>query len=489
MKHSLDCDTTNYYIIFFIRKNIILLCTIIWIVKNTRRLERDSRRRILCLTPLEIYRRNAILEISKPSRNLEVKPKEAYFNTGIDRNKTQNKNNCNWLSLLSKQRAFTRRLQKDSAGLEKKIMSAAKPELKNWKEYNRNRKELRKQWREEKLVKRTKKQELEKESKNESNEHVEGTKPERKDICTVSIAVPGSILDNAQSPELRTYLAGQIARAACIYKVDELIVFDDKGDVTESEKKKIRKDDALGEGRPGCLQLARILQYLECPQYLRKYFFPIHKDLQYAGVLNPLDAPHHLRQSDESLYREGIVTNKPIKIGKGSQVNVGLLNEIHVDKVLMPGLRVTVKIPEGQPNPKKLKGIIVPPNVPRTETGIYWGYTVKLVKHLTEVLTNCQYKGGYDLTIGTSDKGTSIDEIEARSLEYRHCLIVFGGIAGLEAAVDVDPNLDVDDPSLIFHKYVNTCPQQGSRTIRTEEAILLTLAELRTKLVSKEIIS
>jgi len=27
---------------------------------------------------------------------------------------------------------------------------------------------------------------------------------------TVSIAVPGSILDNAQSPELRTYLVGQV---------------------------------------------------------------------------------------------------------------------------------------------------------------------------------------------------------------------------------------------------------------------------------------
>ena len=27
----------------------------------------------------------------------------------------------------------------------------------------------------------------------------------------------------------------------------------------------------------------RILQYLECPQYLRKYFFPVHQDLKYAG--------------------------------------------------------------------------------------------------------------------------------------------------------------------------------------------------------------
>jgi hypothetical protein len=41
-------------------------------------------------------------------------------------------------------------------------------------------------------------------------------------MCTFSIAVPGSILDNAQSPELRTYLAGQIARAACVFKVDEV---------------------------------------------------------------------------------------------------------------------------------------------------------------------------------------------------------------------------------------------------------------------------
>lgn len=38
---------------------------------------------------------------------------------------------------------------------------------------------------------------------------------------TVSIALPGSILDNAQTPELRTYLAGQIARACVIFKVLE----------------------------------------------------------------------------------------------------------------------------------------------------------------------------------------------------------------------------------------------------------------------------
>lgn len=46
--------------------------------------------------------------------------------------------------------------------------------------------------------------------------------------------------------------------------------------------------------------------------------------------------------------------------------------------------------------------------------------------------------------------------------------MVFGGLQGLEASVDADPNLDVSDPSVLFDLYLNTCPGQGSRTIRTE---------------------
>lgn len=50
---------------------------------------------------------------------------------------------------------------------------------------------------------------------------------------TLSVALPGSILDNAQSPELRTYLAGQIARACAIFCVDEIVVFDEEGQDTK----------------------------------------------------------------------------------------------------------------------------------------------------------------------------------------------------------------------------------------------------------------
>lgn len=46
---------------------------------------------------------------------------------------------------------------------------------------------------------------------------------------TVSIALPGSIVDNAQSQELRTYLVGQVARAAVVFKVNEIVVFNEQG--------------------------------------------------------------------------------------------------------------------------------------------------------------------------------------------------------------------------------------------------------------------
>ena len=92
--------------------------------------------------------------------------------------------------------------------------------------------------------------------------------------------------------------------------------------------------------------LARILQYLETPQYLRRFLFPVHKDLRYAGLLNPLDCPHHPRATAFVPYREvhpcafaqmpapprltlgaagqGVVVDRKLQPGEGSHVNVGL---------------------------------------------------------------------------------------------------------------------------------------------------------------------
>ena len=61
-------------------------------------------------------------------------------------------------------------------------------------------------------------------------------------------------------------------------------------------------------------------------------------------------------------------------------------------------------------------------------------------------------------------------------------LVVFGGVAGLEAALKCDGAIAVKRPDEYFAQYINVLPDQGSRTIRTEEAIPIALTALRTKL-------
>ncbi|KPJ02844.1 Uncharacterized protein C9orf114-like [Papilio xuthus] len=356
-----------------------------------------------------------------------------------------------------------------------------KPPGKSWREINQERKALKRQRNEEKIIKREKRLALEKEIEVKVKEEAEIEK-KNAEISTISIAIPGSILENAQSAELRTYLAGQIARAACIFCVDEVIVYDDIGDKLNTKKTKLEDAEGLKIARKSCVQLARILQYLECPQYLRKHFFPIHKDLEFAGLLNPLDAPHHLRMSNDFKFREGITMNKKVKPGRGSQVNVGLLQDVSSDKLLNPGIRVTVKMLPAVEGSKKLKGKIVSLATPRAETGVYWGYTVRIATNLSQIFTQSPYKDGYDLTIGTSDRGTPINDLPDKGVKYNHALIVFGGLQGIEAALESDEQLKVDDASLLFNYYINVLPNQGSRTIRTEEAVLVALSSLRSKL-------
>ena len=251
---------------------------------------------------------------------------------------------------------------------------------------------------------------------------------------TVSLALPGSILDNAQSAELRTYLAGQVARALAVFNIDEVIVFND-----EKEKSQ------------GNFQLINILKYLECPQYLRKDFFPIHKDLKFAGVLNPTDMPHHLRAFEESIYREGIVRQTK---SESSIAYIGLKKDCELDQSIESGSRVTVKILSE--SKKIIKGQVVKPNVPKEESGLYWGYSVRSASDLSSVFTQAPFKGGYDLCIGTSERGQNIDKIEKFS-EFNHLLIVFGGVKGLEAALKTDTNLDsTEDPEPLFDLYLNT---------------------------------
>lgn len=229
-------------------------------------------------------------------------------------------------------------------------------------------------------------------------------------------------------------------------------------------------------------QMIRILEYLECPQYLRKNLFPKQEYLRFAGLLNPLAAPHHFSINDNVPYREGVVLNNPNR--QGSFVYIGLKQNCQIDRCLKPNVRVTVKIDQSTINSRIIKGKVVSPSEPREKCGLYFGYSIRFSNSLKDVLNNCPFNGGYDLKIGTSDKGENVDKTLKRiPKNFTHALIVFGGVSGIESAHESDTSLEnVQNTAELFDFYLNTCPGQGSNTIRTEEAILISLAALRKRL-------
>ncbi|GMH33828.1 hypothetical protein BSKO_01662 [Bryopsis sp. KO-2023] len=286
---------------------------------------------------------------------------------------------------------------------------------------------------------------------------------------TVSLALPGSVIDNTQSWEQATLVAGQIARALAVFNVNEVVVFDDSGNYEE------------GRVGHGAAFLARVLQYLETPQYLRKKLIPVHKDLRLAGTLPPLDAPHHMRATEWKRYREGVIVEH--KSG-GSVVDVGVDKPAFVSDTIPVNTRVTVCVGK-RPNHVEvegeniLKGKIVGPDTPLLHHAMYWGYTVRLAAGINHLFSECPFPDGYDLVIGTSEHGTEVCQSSFQLPNFQHALIVFGGPKGLEECCSVDPTLNGKCPADLFKMYLNTCPHQGSRTIRTEEAIWISLAVLR----------
>ncbi|KAL8100241.1 uncharacterized protein LOC141683359 [Apium graveolens] len=293
-----------------------------------------------------------------------------------------------------------------------------------------------------------------------------------KEKPTVSIALPGSIIHNAQTLELATRLAGQIARAATIYRIEEIVVFDNKS--SSSGDSSLILPDSSDENETGSAFLIRILKYLETPQYLRRTLCPWHNSLKLAGMLPPLDAPHHLRKHEWGTYREGVILKEPAANTGLSLADVGLNKNVVIDQVLEPGTRVTVAMGTNRHLDDKPRQV-VSSSKPREEEGAYWGYKVRYAANISSVFQSCQYQGGYDHLIGTSEHGLYFKSSELTLPPFRHLLIAFGGLAGLEECFEEDRNMKGKKPSDVFHSYLNVCPNQGSRTIRTEEAVFISL--------------
>ena len=244
----------------------------------------------------------------------------------------------------------------------------------------------------------------------------------------------------------------------------------------------------------------------------------MHPNLRTAGAMPSLDMPHHMKANEWCQYREGVTiaseqqSTKKRRKGEPDTdgdsdftlVECGLPVRARIPVSIPPDTRVTVKFDSAEEPPMDgytpLPAQAVSPDTPREEAGYYWGYTCRRAVSLSAAFTEASYADGYDVSIGTSERGITVGQLLSKKRDadtenppipesWQHMFLVFGGVAGLETALKADQELlskGVTDVKDVFDYWVNLVPGQGSRTIRTEEAVWLGLMGLREAVVERQ---
>jgi len=274
-----------------------------------------------------------------------------------------------------------------------------------------------------------------------------------------AIAIPASLTSDIPHLREKTFRIGLIGRAAAIFRVDEIVVYPDMPSVNQT---------------PDIRLIQTILSYMETPQYLRKKLFKIMPELQYAGTLPPLRTPHHpTANKTENLtigeYREGVVLSHS---KQGSLIDIGVEQPAIVQGATRTiNTRSTVKITKLDMQPR---AVFVDPEEIKT----YWGYKVSASNLL---FTQFLRKRQFDLVIATSKKGKPVtnvlDDLSEKWKNSRRVLVAFGAPTQGLPEITMHEHVKLDD---LAHFIINTVPNQATETVRTEEAVYVTLSILNT---------
>jgi len=265
---------------------------------------------------------------------------------------------------------------------------------------------------------------------------------------SLSILLPSSFAIDASDLRSKTAKIGQIARAASVFRADRIVIYRDP-DLDETEL------------------IERILNYAETPQYLRKRLFPLADDLRYAGAIPPLRTPHHPLDAENieiGDVRVGVV----IRVHEnGSWVDIGSKRSAFLNVSMQKGERVNVRVTSNKP----LKAVPVDDD----EITEYWGYSVTRAGSLSGALTP-------GMRIATSRYGEPIDpdliKKIAAEADGENVLIAFGAPhKGITKTMNME-----EAPISEFDYLLDTIPDQGTETVRTEEAVVATLAILNMAL-------
>ena len=264
------------------------------------------------------------------------------------------------------------------------------------------------------------------------------------------VAIPDSTLIECVDLREKTEKAGYIARACAIHRVTRIYIYHD-------QRERARKDQRL---------LSILLQYIETPQYLRRHLFPKMPELAYAGVLPPLRTPSHQAKPELSEVNEGDIREGYCYRRAGAYyVDVGLAKPARLLNAEANLGRVLVKIEDVEPE-------LTCRIVDRSAVKGYWGFTVKQTEELSKLVKSLKPV----LIVATAKEGQPIAENWKKLHTLLHsnerCLILFGSPrSGLQEILQEEGS-SIQNVANITLNFV---PEQGTATVRTEEALYIVL--------------
>lgn len=252
----------------------------------------------------------------------------------------------------------------------------------------------------------------------------------------LSLLLPSSLTQDVGDPRARTIKVGTVGRAASIFGVSEIVLY---------------QDPAYNDAR----FIEKLLTYQECPPYLRKRLFGLSPELEFAGLLPPLNTPAHVvgRQPRAGELREGVALRGGVEIGTDRLAQC--------DGPVEEGERLTVRVKEAS---RKL--VVEPVEDPPAD--YYAGYVVRREDTLARAAK------GFDFALATSKSGSPVTELaKVPPPTQARVAVAFGSAEkGLKRMLEDEGS---DDP---FDLWVNAFSVQRTRTVRTEEAVLAVLALL-----------
>ncbi|MEM0370000.1 MAG: putative RNA uridine N3 methyltransferase [Pyrobaculum sp.] len=255
-----------------------------------------------------------------------------------------------------------------------------------------------------------------------------------------SIAIPHDVLFEAPDEASKIRKLGYIARAAAIFKVEKIIIY------------------LYGRTNWDDVDLMKkIFEYLATPPYLRKRVYKLDSKLRLAGLLPPLKIPSHVVDPEPRVgeIREGIVERWD---GYYSIVYIGGGKYAKVPRPHPVGSRLLVRIEAPTARPDTYRASIY-----RGPPPTYWGYKVE-VRQIEDLFR------GFDTVVLTGKEGRSV--CQTRLKTSGEVLVVFGGPR--RGVDEILQEAGVKPPA----ELINFVPNQGTETIRTEEAIFIVLAVL-----------